>query len=200
MKTSVILHAKHNEFTLEQMRACVELATKYGGSFRHVVTGIQIYNLEKDNKAALIEELPEGIATVKHRAVNSIIACEGKEGCVNGFMNTRELEAYIDEKYYGRATAHKCKIGISGCGKNCADVTIKDIGFIGTESGYTLMIGGEAGHQPKTGMVVAQHLSVEEAKQAIDYLMDWYTIKAEPKERLGQTLARLGNPFLEHKA
>ena len=51
MKTSVILHGLHNEFTLDQMKACIELAEKYGGSFRHVVTGIQITGIEKDDKA-----------------------------------------------------------------------------------------------------------------------------------------------------
>ena len=50
MKTSVILHGLHNEFTLDQMKACIELAEKYGGSFRHVVTGIQITGIEKDDK------------------------------------------------------------------------------------------------------------------------------------------------------
>ncbi len=42
MKTSVILHGLHNQFSLDQMKACISLAEKYGGSFRHVVTGIQI--------------------------------------------------------------------------------------------------------------------------------------------------------------
>ena len=37
----------HNEFTLDQMKACIELAEKYGGSFRHVVTGLQITGIEK---------------------------------------------------------------------------------------------------------------------------------------------------------
>ena len=32
MKTSVILHGLHNEFTLDQMKACIELAEKYGAN------------------------------------------------------------------------------------------------------------------------------------------------------------------------
>jgi len=75
MKTSVILHGLHNEFSLDQMKACISLAEKYGGSFRHVVTGIQITGIEKDDKEQLISELPEGVTTVIHRGVNSLIAC-----------------------------------------------------------------------------------------------------------------------------
>jgi len=66
MKTSVILHGLHNEFTLDQMKACIELAEKYGGSFRHVVTGIQITGIEKDDKEKLISELPEGTLRPKN--------------------------------------------------------------------------------------------------------------------------------------
>ena len=72
MKTSVILHGLHNEFTLDQMKACIELAEKYGGSFRHVVTGIQITGIEKDDKEQFISELPDGVTTVIHRGVNSL--------------------------------------------------------------------------------------------------------------------------------
>lgn len=53
MKTSVILHGLHNEFSLDQMKACIELAEKYGGSFRHVVTGIQITGIEKKIRNSL---------------------------------------------------------------------------------------------------------------------------------------------------
>ena len=86
MKTSVILQGLHNEFTLDQMKACIELAEKYGGSFRHVVTGLQITGIEKDDKEQLISELPEGVTTVVHRGVNSLIACVGKGYCKNGFL------------------------------------------------------------------------------------------------------------------
>ena len=34
MKTSVILHGLHNEFTLDQMKACIELAEKYGDKIK----------------------------------------------------------------------------------------------------------------------------------------------------------------------
>jgi dissimilatory sulfite reductase (desulfoviridin) alpha/beta subunit len=129
MKTSVILHGLHNEFSLDQMKACIELAEKYGGSFRHVVTGIQITGIEKEDKEQLISELPEGVTTVIHRGVNSLIACVGKGYCKNGQMETKELADYVERKHYGRKTSHKCKIGISGCGRNCPDAMVKDIAF-----------------------------------------------------------------------
>lgn len=195
MATSVILHALYNEFTPEQMQSLVNLAKKYNGYFRHVVTGIQIYNITSESKDLILQSLPEGIVQVKHRAVNSLLACVGKGKCKNGLMETRELEAYIEQNYYGFTTAHKCKVAISGCGRNCADVMVKDIGFYGTISGFVLAIGGGTGHRPHSGQIVARDLSVEQAKHAIDIIMKWYSKEAEPKERLGKVLERLGNPL-----
>ena len=195
MKTSVILHGLHNEFTLDQMKACIELAEKYGGSFRHVVTGIQITGIEKEDKEQLISELPEGVTTVIHRGVNSLIACVGKGYCKNGQMETKELADYVERKHYGRKTSHKCKIGISGCGRNCPDAMVKDIAFIGTSQGFMLAVGGNTGMRPEAGTILARNLTVEQSKKAVDILVDWYAEYGEPRERMGKLLARLGNPL-----
>ena len=180
------------------MKACISLAEKYGGSFRHVVTGIQITGIDKDDKEALIAELPDGVTTVIHRGVNSLIACVGKGKCKNGQMETAELADYIERKHYGRKTSHKCKIGISGCGRNCPDSMVKDIAFIGTSQGFMLAVGGNTGMRPEAGKILMRKLSVEQAKKAADILIDWYAENGEPKERMGKLLERLGNP-LENK-
>ena len=104
MKTSVILHGLHNEFSIEQMKSCIALAEKYGESFRHVVTGIQITGIEKEDKELLIAELPDGVVPVIHRGVNSLIACVGKGHCKNGQMDTSELADNIDPNLFQTGT------------------------------------------------------------------------------------------------
>lgn len=62
MKTSVILHSLFSEFSRDQLHAIIDLADKYKGNFRIVATGIQIYDITKEDKAAILEQLPEGVA------------------------------------------------------------------------------------------------------------------------------------------
>ena len=64
-------------------------------------------------------------------------------------METKELADYVERKHYGRKTSHKCKIGISGCGRNCPDAIGKDIAFIGTSQGFMLAVGGNTGMRPE---------------------------------------------------
>lgn len=195
MKTSVILHGLRNEFSLDQMKACIVLAEKYGGSFRHVVTGLQIIGIEKADKEALIAELPDGVIPVVHRGLNSLIACVGKGHCKNGQMETWELADYIEKNFYGKKLAHKCKIGVSGCGRNCPDAMVKDIAFIGTSQGFLLAVGGRTGHNPVAGTILARNLTIEEAKKAARILINWYSEHGEPRERIHNVLVRLGNPL-----
>lgn len=195
MKTSVILHGLHNEFSIEQMKSCIALAEKYGESFRHVVTGIQITGIEKEDKELLIAELPDGVVPVIHRGVNSLIACVGKGHCKNGQMDTSELADYIERHHYGRKTSHKCKIGVSGCGRNCPDSMVKDIAFIGTSQGFMLAVGGNTGMRPEAGTILARNLTINQSKKAADILINWYAENGEPRERMGKLLLRLGSPL-----
>ena len=102
---------------------------------------------------------------------------------------------YVERKHYGRKTSHKCKIGISGCGRNCPDAMVKDIAFIGTSQGFMLAVGGNTGMRPEAGKILARKLTIEQSKKAVDILIDWYAKNGEPRERMGQLLERLGNPL-----
>ena len=110
-------------------------------------------------------------------------------------METKELADYVERKHYGRKTSHKCKIGISGCGRNCPDAMVKDIAFIGTSQGFMLAVGGNTGMRPEAGKILARKLTIEQSKKAVDILIDWYAEHGEPRERMGQLLERLGNPL-----
>lgn len=195
MKTSVILHGLHNEFSFDQMEQIFQLAKTYGARFRHVATGLQIIGIEKDKKDEFVKALPDGVVPVVHRGVNSIIACVGKNRCKNGQMETDDLADYVERKHYGRPGGHKLKIAISGCGRNCGDGLVKDIAFIGTSRGYVLFIGGTTGHVPEKGKLIASNLTVEQAKEAADILVDFFVEHGKPKERLGALIGRLGNPL-----
>lgn len=51
----------------------------------------------------------------------------------------------IEKLTWGSWTPHKFKIAVSGCPRNCAEATIKDIGVIGVDSGWEIHIAGNGG-------------------------------------------------------
>lgn len=197
MKTSVILHSLFSEFSMEQLKGIMDLAERYNGKFRVVVTGIQIYDIEKEDKPAILAALPEGVYPVKHNAVNSVVACRGTNGCSHAFMQTIPLGKAIDTNYFGEEMPNKIRIGISGCTRCCAESMIKDVGVYGLPDGFVLVAGGKSGNRPKGGEVLLKGLSPEEAEAKIAELLSWYKANALPKEKFDHCLERLGNPFAE---
>lgn len=192
---TLILHTCYNEYTTEQMLALANLAQEFGAKFRILPTGLQITELAKESKDAFIAKLPEGIVVSKHRSVNSIIHCRGKEACKNGFVETRPLTKYLEDNYYGKDLPHKLRIGISGCPHHCADSLIKDIGVFGLPDGYVITGGGTSGIRPQAGKILKKGLTLEEAQKAIAYLIEWYEREGNPKEHFDHLLNRLGNPL-----
>ncbi|MCQ4978286.1 nitrite/sulfite reductase, partial [Veillonella parvula] len=127
--------------------------------------------------------LKAGDVTVNkdNKGTYSLIACVGKGHCKNGQMETKELADYVERKHYGRKTSHKYKIGISGCGRNCPDAMVKDIAFIGTSQGFMLAVGGNTGMRPEAGKILARKLTIEQSKNAVDILIDWYAKYGDPR-------------------
>ena len=59
-----------------------------------------------------------------------------------GFDRPRHpLEKFL----WGSWTPHKVKMAVSGCPRNCAEATCKDVGVICVDSGYEIHVGGAAG-------------------------------------------------------
>ena len=51
----------------------------------------------------------------------------------------------LEKMTWGSWTPHKVKLAVSGCPRNCAEATIKDVGVVGVDSGWELYVGGNGG-------------------------------------------------------
>ena len=98
----------------------------------------------------------------------------------------------LDEKYHGMELNGKMKFGVSGCPNQCAETCIKDIGLVGKKPGWDLMVGGNGGRRPRLSQKLAEGLSDDEAKALVAKVMDYYCTNANPRERLGKMLERIG--------
>src|SRR3546814_17832478 len=79
------------------------------------------------------------------KALRTVKTCVGSEWCRFGTQDSTGLGIKIEQMSWGSWMPHKFKIAVSGCPRNCAEATIKDIGVICVDSGYELHIGGNGG-------------------------------------------------------
>jgi NAD(P)H-nitrite reductase large subunit len=75
---------------------------------------------------------------------------------------------------------------------------VRDIGLIGKKDGWTVVIGGNVGAEPRIAEEIVSDLDDAEVLKVIDKLVKCYQENAKKRERLGKTIERIGMaPFKE---
>ncbi|WP_306005233.1 nitrite reductase large subunit NirB [Aquicoccus porphyridii] len=95
------------------------------------------------NRAGLVSghAYSKGLRTVK--------TCVGTDHCRFGTQDSTGLGIKLEQILWGAWTPHKVKLGVSGCPRNCAEATCKDVGIVCVDSGYQVGVAGAAGMDVK---------------------------------------------------
>ncbi|MGN1030784.1 MAG: 4Fe-4S binding protein [Butyricicoccaceae bacterium] len=121
--------------TAKQLAAVTEVAEKYGHGYVHLTSrqGIEIPFIRLEDIDAVKAALAEGGAEtgVCGPRVRTVTACQGREICPSGCIDTYPLAEKISNHYFGRELPHKFKFGITGCQNNCLKAEENDIGIKG---------------------------------------------------------------------
>ena len=107
------------------------------------------------NKAGMVSgaAYAKGLRTVK--------TCVGTDWCRFGTQDSTGLGIKLEKFLWGSWTPAKLKLAVSGCPRNCAEATCKDIGVICIDSGYDIHFAGAAGLDIK-GTELLGHVGTEE--------------------------------------
>ena len=138
------------------------------------------------NKAGMISgaAYAKGLRTVK--------TCVGSDWCRFGTQDSTGLGIKLEKFLWGSWTPAKLKLAVSGCPRNCAEATCKDIGVICVDSGYDIHFAGAAGLDIK-GTEVLGHVDSEEACiEAIAALTQLYREQGRYLERIYKWAKRVG--------
>jgi nitrite reductase (NADH) large subunit len=88
-------------------------------------------------------------------------------------------------------------LAVSGCPRNCAESTIKDIGVVAIEGGkWEIFIGGAAGSSVRKGDVLCTVDSHEAVLHFIGRFIQYYRENGKYLERTHGFVSRLGIEYL----
>ena len=162
-------------------------ALKLTSAERIALIGLKPSDIEK-----VWQELGMQPGAVTGERVRSVRVCPGTDFCKRGQQNSLAIGRAIDAAHHGQPTPGKLKISVSGCPNQCTETATKDIGLVGTKSGWDLWVGGSGGVNPPLASRLAKRCSDEEIVRLVDGVIAFFTANAQPKERLHRTLSRLG--------
>jgi nitrite reductase (NADH) large subunit len=79
-----------------------------------------------------------------------------------------------------------------GCPRNCAEATVKDIGLVGQEGGWQVVVGGAAGKSVRKADLLITVETTEAALEAAELFFQYYREHANYLERTYDFVERLG--------
>ncbi len=177
-----------------ELRRIADVAEKYNARMVKI-TGAQrldILGVKKEDlpKAWADLGMPSGFAYTK--AFRQVKTCVGTEFCRFGVGDSTKLGIEMEKEVENLYTPAKVKMAASGCPRNCAESSVKDIGVIAVEGGWQIYVGGAAGMDVRKGDVIATVETAEEAKDVMISFMQYYRENGNPKERTYDFVPRVG--------
>jgi len=134
------------------------------------------------------------------KALRTVKTCVGSEWCRFGTQDSTGLGVRIEKFMWGSWTPAKVKMGVSGCPRNCAEATCKDVGVICVDSGYDIHFAGAAGLEIKGTEVLGHVATEDEAVEVIAALVQLYREQGRYLERIYKWAKRVGIDTIRQQA
>ena len=125
-------------------------------------------------------------------SVRPVKACAGGYICDNNVQDTFALSLKLDKLFAGRPLPFKMIIAVSGCGRNCSEPRVRDIGVVAQKNGYVVFAGGAAGGKPRIAREIATVPDDEQVVVLVEKIIQFYAANGRTMERLGAVIERLG--------
>jgi nitrite reductase (NADH) large subunit len=180
--------------TPSELRRIADVAERYEARMVKITGGqrIDLLGVSKRDLPAIWRDLdmPSGHAYAK--AVRTVKTCVGSEFCRFGLGDSIALGIEMETEWEGLHTPHKVKSGVSGCPRNCAEATVKDIGVVAVEGGWQVRVGGAAGGSVREADILTTVPTRGEALRVSTTFLQYYREHAEYKERTYDFVPRVG--------
>jgi nitrite reductase (NADH) large subunit len=177
-----------------ELRRIADVAERYEVPTVKVTGGqrIDLLGVRKEVLPAIWEDLdmPSGFAYTK--AIRTVKSCVGSEWCRFGVGDSTDLAVRLEELVEGLYTPHKVKMGVTGCPRNCAEVTVKDLGVMAVTGGWEVYVAGAAGMTVRKADLLCTAATPEEALQESAIAIQYYRENADYQERFYHFVPRIG--------
>ncbi|WP_298260982.1 nitrite reductase large subunit NirB [uncultured Litoreibacter sp.] len=190
--------------TPDELRAIADAADKFEvptvkvtGGQRIDLLGVKGEDLPEIwsdlNKAGMVSghAYSKGLRTVK--------TCVGTDHCRFGTQDSTGLGIKLEKILWGSWTPHKLKLAVSGCPRNCAEATCKDIGIVCVDSGFQISIGGAAGMDVRETQPLCQVPTEEDVIEVVKAVTQSYRENAKYLDRIYKWMAKVGLEWIQEQ-
>jgi nitrite reductase (NADH) large subunit len=180
-----------------ELRAIADVVDKFSIPTVKVTGGqrIDMLGVKKEDLPAVWADLGKVGFVSGHayaKGLRTVKTCVGSDWCRFGTQDSTRLGIRIERFMWGSWTPAKVKMAVSGCPRNCAEATCKDVGVVCVESGYEIHFAGAAGLDIKGTEALGQVKTENEALEVIVALVQMYREQGRYLERIYKWTERVG--------
>ncbi|MCV2891155.1 nitrite reductase large subunit NirB [Ruegeria aquimaris] len=183
--------------TADELRAIADAADKYNVPTVKVTGGqrIDLLGVKGEDLPFIWADLNRAGLVSGHaysKGLRTVKTCVGTDHCRFGTQDSTGLGIKLEQALWGSWTPHKVKLAVSGCPRNCAEATCKDVGIVCVDSGYQVGVGGAAGMDVKETERLVDVATEGEAIAVTIAFVQLYRENAKYLDRPYKWLAKVG--------
>ena len=141
-------------------------------------------------------DMPSGHAYAK--ALRTVKTCVGSEWCRFGVQDSTNMGIALEKDLWRMYAPHKVKLAVSGCPRNCAEATIKDVGVIGVDSGWEIYVAGNGGIKAEVAQFLCKVKTHAEVLEYAGAFLQLYREEGRYLDRTVHYVARVGLDYIKH--
>jgi nitrite reductase (NADH) large subunit len=181
----------------KELRAIADVVDRFEIPMVKVTGGqrIDMLGIRKEDLPAVWADLGKAGFVSGHayaKGLRTVKTCVGSDWCRFGTQDSTGLGIRIEKFMWGSWTPAKVKMAVSGCPRNCAEATCKDVGVICVDSGFEIHFAGAAGLDIKGTEVLGLVKTEDEAMEVIVALVQMYREQGRYLERIYKWAKRVG--------
>jgi nitrite reductase (NADH) large subunit len=177
-----------------ELRRIADVAEKYQVPAIKATGGqrIALAGVKKEQLPHIWKDLGMASGHAYAKAVRSCKTCVGTDFCRFGLGDSIALGIKIEKRFQGIETPHKMKLSASGCPRNCAESTVKDLGVVAIEGGWQVYVGGGAGIRVRAADLLCTVTTHEEVLKYMGRFIQYYREHGKYMERAYGVVERIG--------
>ena len=187
-----------------ELRAIADAADKYNVPTVKVTGGqrIDLLGVKGEDLPSMWADLNQAGLVSGHayaKGLRTVKTCVGTDHCRFGTQDSTGLGVKLEKKLWGSWTPHKVKMAVSGCPRNCAEATCKDVGIVCVDSGYEIGVGGAAGMDLKEIEPLVKVATEDEAMEWVIAFVQIYRENAKYLDRPYKWMAKVGLDWVQER-
>lgn len=188
----------------DELRAIADVVDKFDIPDVHVTGGqrIDLLGVKKEDLIPVWADLNAAGLVSGHayaKGLRTVKTCVGTNWCRFGTQDSTALGIRLEKFLWGSWTPHKLKLAVTGCPRNCAEATCKDIGVICVDSGFELHYAGAAGLHIQGTTKITTIPTEDELVIVIAAIVQMYREQAYYLERIYKWAERVGHDYVREQ-